>query len=359
MRAIFLSLCFVLFLLPSGMAAAQDDIALPQVENAPCQTSECLRSALAKRIGRVIPPYSKLAANDNIEGFVSVQYTVGIDGHVKDIKLAELIGPRYFADATIETVQNWTFTPGLADGKAVEQTFDFSTIFNLRNGGTPGARGLVINAYGKAVGLLREGKFDEAEAILKAVEAEPKLNFYERGMLGNAAALIAISKGEYVRAQELLRIPTDYYAWEFPPAVLKTMLATRVGAAVGAGNLAAALVLATRYSKMSGVKADDPLLKQVAEMKAGVDAAPSFAMQGEVPQGQDISLDSFITYYSGLTFTNIVGSLDSMVIQCRSRTVKSKIVEKVEWRIPKDWGNCQVTITGAPRTKYQVVQFKD
>jgi TonB family protein len=80
-------------------------------------------------IHRVEPIYPPEAERQGIEGNVRLRVTVGPDGVVRFVQL--LSGPPTLAQAAIEAVRQWRFSPTLLDGKPIEATGNVTLAFHL------------------------------------------------------------------------------------------------------------------------------------------------------------------------------------------------------------------------------------
>jgi hypothetical protein len=218
----------MLLLLPAGATFAEDrqpdDVgALPEVHVLPCEGS-CANSTRAKAISSPQAHYPTNDLQDYVEAFAQVRYTVGIDGHVRDVVVVHLVGPPEFAESAKAATMRRQFEPAMLEGHPVEQSLILNRVFWLR--GTA-ARAEVVQAYRTAISLINEGKSDEAAAGLTKVNSETKLNFYERGMIANILAILALQKGEYREVRDLVDVPL-YFADHLPPTVVQNLLRNRI-----------------------------------------------------------------------------------------------------------------------------------
>jgi TonB family protein len=79
----------------------------------------------AQIISRKDPIYPSWAKSTGIAGRVELQFTIGVDGNVHDVKVAD--GNPLLAHAAIEAVQAWHYKPARLAGTPVPS--DASTIF--------------------------------------------------------------------------------------------------------------------------------------------------------------------------------------------------------------------------------------
>lgn len=81
-------------------------------------------------IHRVEPQYTEEAKSRNIEGRVVVRATIGKDGTVTDVKVAESLNPGLDREA-VASVRQWKFTPASKAGKPVRVSMSVVLKFKL------------------------------------------------------------------------------------------------------------------------------------------------------------------------------------------------------------------------------------
>lgn len=79
---------------------------------------------------RVPPRYPIRASRFQIEGFVTVEFTIGEDGSVREPQVVESSPPKVFDDAALQAIVQWKFKPRTRQGQAVasraSQRIDFA-----------------------------------------------------------------------------------------------------------------------------------------------------------------------------------------------------------------------------------------
>jgi TonB family protein len=80
---------------------------------------------------RTQPNYPAQAHRDGLQGMVSVDVTVGTDGHVRDAMVTQSAGPEFDA-AVIASVSRWFFTPGRFNGVEVPVRVSITNSFTTR-----------------------------------------------------------------------------------------------------------------------------------------------------------------------------------------------------------------------------------
>lgn len=67
------------------------------------------------------PSYPPRALRSGVEGIVTVEFTIAIDGSVKDAKIIRSNPPKIFDRSVLKAITKWKFNPEVVDGKAVEK----------------------------------------------------------------------------------------------------------------------------------------------------------------------------------------------------------------------------------------------
>jgi len=80
-------------------------------------------------IYHVDPVYPDIARDQNIQGTVKLEVTIGITGVVRSV--VAVSGPGLLIEAARSAVRQWRYTPSLLDGKPVEAKEDVSVVFRL------------------------------------------------------------------------------------------------------------------------------------------------------------------------------------------------------------------------------------
>lgn len=89
-------------------------------------TSVLKRGAL---IYHVDPVYPEMAKQQQIQGTVKLQVTIGENGAVRSV--IAVGGPGMLIEAARSAVRQWRYTPSLLDGKPIESQEDVSIVFQL------------------------------------------------------------------------------------------------------------------------------------------------------------------------------------------------------------------------------------
>ena len=81
---------------------------------------------------RIPPAYPKRALRSGIEGVVTVEFTITIDGSVRDAEIIEAKPPNIFDKSVLRAISKWKFNPDMVDGKPVEKRARQDIKFTLK-----------------------------------------------------------------------------------------------------------------------------------------------------------------------------------------------------------------------------------
>lgn len=103
----------------------------PAAEPEPEPAAPVLPSRDAVLVRTVRPGYPPKAARARQEGWVEVQFTVGSDGKVGDVKVVRGEPARVFDREAIRAVQQWEFQPAIREGQPAPTTLTRRIEFKL------------------------------------------------------------------------------------------------------------------------------------------------------------------------------------------------------------------------------------
>jgi TonB family protein len=75
------------------------------------------------------PQYPVIAKQQHVQGLVVIGATVGIDGHLKNLKI--LSGPPLLQKAALDAARQWSYEPFIQDGEPVEAEIELNVEFHL------------------------------------------------------------------------------------------------------------------------------------------------------------------------------------------------------------------------------------
>lgn len=103
-------------------------------DSAPAAGSSGSAGSQAARLaaGNKIPPYPRLARERGYQGTTLLELDVSATGKVTGVKVARSSGHKLLDEAAAKDAMNWTFSPAMRDGKAVEDKVMQPVVFEIR-----------------------------------------------------------------------------------------------------------------------------------------------------------------------------------------------------------------------------------
>lgn len=114
----------------------QFNVALPQTDLSDTGLDGVsMQDGYARPLVRMAPQYPMKAAQDGIEGWVKLIFTIDASGAVKDIEVVDAEPKRIFNQAARRALSKWKYKPQMIAGKPVAQEgFEVVLDFNLNQG---------------------------------------------------------------------------------------------------------------------------------------------------------------------------------------------------------------------------------
>ncbi len=81
---------------------------------------------------RVPPLYPMRALRSGIEGVVTVEFTIAVDGSVKNTVIVKSTPPEIFDSAVLKAITKWKYAPDIVNGKPVEKRARQDVKFKLK-----------------------------------------------------------------------------------------------------------------------------------------------------------------------------------------------------------------------------------
>jgi protein TonB len=80
---------------------------------------------------RINPQYPRDAAMNQIEGYVTIEFTITETGAVRNPRVIDSKPPRVFDREAIRAILRWKFKPRVVDGEAIARRATQTIEFNL------------------------------------------------------------------------------------------------------------------------------------------------------------------------------------------------------------------------------------
>lgn len=103
----------------------------PTYEPEPVDPGSPGRDVCGQPIVRIAPTYPRRAAEQGIEGYAVVEFTVTVQGTVKDVVVVEQEPGNYFGPPAKKAVEGWRYAPCKVNGKIQEVRLQVQLVFKL------------------------------------------------------------------------------------------------------------------------------------------------------------------------------------------------------------------------------------
>jgi TonB family protein len=303
---------------------------------------------------RTLGEYPDTMIRDKVEGYVQFDVRVTEQGDAGELSLIAAVGPPELVRETAQAVKTWKWKPATLEGKPV--AINTLTQMTFRSGVRPGARREFLTAYQGARKHIENEQWSEAKAVLDSAEGSPNLNLYERGMLANLAAQVAMKQGDYFEARRTSQLASNHSSTVLPRPVALGLWRTLIQASFAVGDIVGGLDAFDQLKSKGFGDPDTPIAKFVAEEKAKADAMPMLAISARIPQPGFAESLRLGLYRRVFSFKEVTGKLDRFVLSCKQQAVEFQVTDDGEWRVPANFSECNILVQGTPGTTFKVVQ---
>ena len=270
-------------------------IPLPVAADQPASDEPVVRIS-AKPLERRAPRYPSQEALQGSTGWVLLDFVVREDGSVADPIVQESSGLRAFERAALRAVRRWSFEPATVDGEPVEQCHTQVAISFDGDVKNLGATRSFKRRYGEVVDHWQAGRFAERFGL-------------EVAQLQYATALQTWERLEEL--DERIELPAG----------------------------------------IEQAQRDIPALRD-SDLEFSVDATIP-PPRDEEPHG--VWQYRLLRHMPGLR--GIEGELNRVELRCQWKRVTAQPGEGKAWRIPQDWGACDVFVFGEPGARFKLVEY--
>lgn len=355
--------CLAALLMLFAAPAHAQDANLPSVAILDCGKNCGIRTA-PKRLDDSKPFFPDQEAlsypqNYDAEAFVMIRFTVTAQGTVDDPVVEKLIGPKAFAENSLDALKSRRYQPATADGKPV----DFPNMlvsFNFRYSRLQlSAREEVANAYQKAQGLIDDKQFADANAVLLPVLSLEHLNFYERSMVSMLLADSYMGLKDYLLAREYIRDATIMNGDFLDKEGLTSALRLRVRLDALTGQYADAFEAYGTLQKKTDLDANDTDTKLIGVLRKRLDDPRPIMVPGMIPATGYFPLWDHTLLRRHFSFPQVTGKVDRFELRCDQQRIASSVSTTAEWHVPDDWSNCMLDVFGDAGAKFTVLESND
>ncbi|MDH3643160.1 MAG: energy transducer TonB, partial [Gammaproteobacteria bacterium] len=158
----------VMFFPLSALSAAQDEVEI-ELFTGP---------STAKMVS---PVYPRSRQRDGAEGWVQLNFMVGVEGNAYEVAVSDSTGDESFEKAAIKAVQRSKFEPASMNGEPTDAGHALKIVFSLR--GAHGASRKFVNAYKQLMKAIAADDRQKSDALVTELQAMAASNLYEDAYL--------------------------------------------------------------------------------------------------------------------------------------------------------------------------------
>lgn len=304
----------------------------------------------------VYPASEESSGND---AWVRVNFIVNKDGVPEDILVQDAFGGKAFEDAAIAAINQARFKPATYKGKNVEQNIA-NMVINITSSKRDEANPVdqdFVTSYTQAADLIKQDKYDEAEAVIDALTARGNFSLEEIARAEVLRAQFAAKKGDALGTLKHLRNAKIGNGIFLPESQLIDVIRSHSS-------------IALQNSLFYEAFESQELLERIAPENELVTrlALTTAPIRKAIQEGRPIKilakLDErgqwvYRPLHSNFSFNAVTEGVKSFQPRCDRSNKTFPVATGKEWRIPKSWGYCTVVISGEPGAAFEFMEYPD
>lgn len=312
----------------------------------------------AKPLDMAQPIFPVSASMKGEEGWVIVNFMIDEQGQAFEPMVVDSMGDDRFIDAAVRALADSAFEPARLSGSRIASSGTFRYTFMLE-GREEGARPGFVSRFRRFTRSVGAGEREEAQAELEALEEAGARSLYEDAFLNVARYFYAIQYGS--PADQMTYLARALYVHDekthetylpkedalvFWPQLFVLQAQNRhfvealdtyeILVAIGADEAAASL--ADTVAQLRQIAVDDTSYSVAAR----TDRAGSWHI--------GLLKDEFY-------LDSIESSIDEIKLRCEQRYVFFEFEPGVTYRIPSEFGQCELQVLGDADAGFELVQL--
>jgi hypothetical protein len=234
-------------------------------------------------------------------------------------------------------------------------------IANLRRG----ARRAFVAEFDRAQAALKAGDLAAARAVADELAERHTTNLYEGARSWVLEAQLRDAGGDKPGAMEAIERALSYGEKQLEPVLYRELLSRAFWLAIELQRWSRALVMEQRLVASAEPGRDAPADGKVAQAAAEVRAA--------IAGDRVLGFPGTIGYRSGcaegrpnwqhellrreFAFDSVEGKVDDFELRCDWRRIRGSVNTEQAWKVPENWGWCQLFVFGEEGAKVKLVEY--
>lgn len=292
------------------------------------------------------------------EGWVIVNFMVDEEGQAFEPMVVDSMGDDQFIDAALTALDDSTFSPASVSGMPITSSKTLRYTFVLE-GHEDGARPAFVSRLSRLTRFINDDEQDSARAELERLEEDGAHSLYEDAYLNLARYYYAVRYGSPVDqmtflGRALFFDDADSYETYLPEnAALKLWPQLFV---LQAQNRWFAEALDT-YEIIAHIGADDAeaaLADAASHIRELAADDTSYAVSARTnPSGSW----SIVLFKDEFYLTNLEANIGELKLRCDQRYVFFDFEADTQYKIPPQFGRCELEVLGDANAGFDLVQL--
>lgn len=301
---------------------------------------------------RAPAPVVRNREGEQVAGWAIVRYSVLADGSTDNVEVSAIAPPAADPDIAARTIEQWTFTPGTADGEAIDWHNNESTVLFAGTSSGNEAPPEFVELYDEVSELNDDEDFEDALEVGDELVNDVATSRAELGIALAAAAISEVGAANFHAALRMLRLATDPTAAALSGADLFVALQVKFRIEIQLGRTLDALATHERIAAGYGPDDPDPFASAADELRELWDAQEFIGVVGQIDE-MPWYVQSGRRYFY---IDNIEGEIDSLTAECDANRLDIPFQADADYQLPERFGNCIVVVNGEPGTSFTFVE---
>ncbi|WP_169303055.1 energy transducer TonB [Thalassotalea mangrovi] len=306
----------------------------------------------AEVLNREHPKYPKAAARRGQSGRVEMTYTVEPDGKVSNIIPTNYSGSRTFIKEATKAVSKWQYSPAMENGKPVQSCLHSVRLdFKIGNGNPE----KFSRFYNKSIDILTSGNTEDIARLQGELDAYTTNIVNEREALTLLKFYHASSIQDETLAQSYLAQLDLKTLKNVVPDIWPKLAMNKANLYAKQQKIADALELVNLLLDDTQETFTPLELTEFKNNLIGFQKSDSHL----VIQGKVGSLGHWHHNLTRKSFAinRVQGDLESVDVRCDNKRRLYEVNETTLWKLPLEWKNCQVYISGDTDASFELVEY--
>lgn len=328
---------------------------------APAQEPQTRAVELFEAVGNLDvakPVFPASAAMSGEEGWVILNFMVDEQGQAFEPMVIDMIGDDQFVKAALKALEDSKFVPASLSGNPItgSKTVRYTFVLDQQK---RGARAAFVSRYRRFTRSIDADDQDETRAELEALEEGGARSLYEDAFLNLARYNYAVKYGSSEEQMTYLERALYFneegaYETYLPEADARTLWPQLFVLQARNGRFAEALATYEIIAAIGADEAHASLADAVAELREMAVNDAAYAVTARTDRNGSFSIDLFKDEFY---LDDAESNIDQIKLRCDQRYVFFEFEADTKYKVPPQFGQCQLEVLGEADTGFKLVQL--